>query len=192
VPTPAPAPAPRFFRTPGEFRRWLDKNHATAKELWVGYHKKHSGRGGMVYREALDEALCFGWIDGVVKTIDAASYMQRFSPRRPGSIWSNVNVRHIERLTAAGKMHTAGLAAFKARDPKKTGIYSFENRPKEFPPALEKHFQRNEKAWLFWTTLPPGYRRTLTWWVLSAKQTETRQKRLTKLIAESAAGRRIL
>lgn len=192
MPTSAPTPAPRFFRTPAEFRRWLEKNHATAKELWIGYYKKDSGRGGMVYREALDEALCFGWIDGVVKTIDATSYLQRFSPRRPGSIWSNVNVRHIERLKTAGKMHAAGLAAFETRDPKKTGIYSFENRPKEFPPALKKQFQRNEKAWNFWTALPPGYRRTLTWWVLSAKRPETQQKRLAKLIAESAAGRRIL
>lgn len=193
MPTPAPnsAPTPKFFRTAVEFRRWLEKNHATARELWVGYYKKASGRGGMVYREALDEALCFGWIDGITKSIDADSYMQRFSPRRPGSIWSNINVRHVERLKAAGKMHAAGLAAFAARDPKKTGIYSFENRPKEFPLALEKTFRRNKEAWAFWQAQPPGYRRLMTWWVLSGKLEETQQKRLTKLIAESAAGRRI-
>lgn len=182
---------PQFFRTADAFRRWLETHHATARELWIGYHKKGSDQGGMKYPEALDEALCFGWIDGIVKTIDGDSYMQRFTPRRPGSNWSNVNVRHIARLEAAGRMHASGRAAFAARDEKKTGVYSFENRPKVFPPARGKVFRANQKAWTFWQAQPPGYRRLLTWWVVSAKQEETRQRRLAKLIAESAAQRRI-
>lgn len=145
----------------------------------------------MSYPQALDEALCFGWIDGMVKTIDAASYMQRFTPRRPGSIWSNVNVRHVERLQSAGKMHAAGLAAFAGRDPKKTGVYSFENRPKTLPRALEKEFRAHKKAWAFWEAQPPGYRRLLTWFVMSAKQDATRARRFARLIAECAAGRRL-
>lgn len=146
----------------------------------------------MIYREALDEALCFGWIDGLVKTIDAQRYMQRFTPRKPGSIWSNVNVRHIARLQAAGKMRPAGLAAFAARDEKKTGIYSFENRPQRLTPALEKPFRANRSAWSFWEKQPPGYRRTMTWFVMSAKQPATRERRLVKLIAACAAHRRLL
>lgn len=188
---PAVAPSPTFFATAAEFRRWLEKNHATAKELWVGYYKKASGRSGMTYPEAVDEALCFGWIDGLTKTIDADSYMQRFTPRKPGSNWSNINVRHIARLKAAGKMHPTGLAAFAARDKKKTGVYAFENRPQAFPPAMEKVFRANKKAWTFWEAQPPGYRRILIWWVISAKQAETRDRRLAKLIAESAAGKRM-
>ncbi len=189
--TRPPAPAPTFFATPGEFRRWLEQHHATARELWVGYYKKSSGRGGMIYQEALDEALCFGWIDGLVRSLDAERYMQRFTPRQPASIWSNVNVRHIARLTAAGRMHAAGLAAYAARDPKKTGIYSFEQRPSRFPSAMLKAFRANASAWKFWTAQPPGYQRQMTWWVLSAKQAATRERRLARLIAASAAQRRI-
>lgn len=181
----------RFFRTPAAFRRWLEKNHATAKELWLGYYKKASGKGGMVYREALDEALCFGWIDGQAKSIDTDRYMQRFTPRRPGSNWSNLNIRHVARLKAAGRMRPAGLAAFAARQEKKTGVYSFENREKKFTAALEKKFRAHKQAWLFWKAQPPGYRRLLTWWVVSAKQEATRERRLQRLIAASAAKRRL-
>jgi uncharacterized protein YdeI (YjbR/CyaY-like superfamily) len=184
-------PAPKHFATPTAFRRWLERHHASERELWILFHKKASGKAGMTYREALDEALCFGWIDGRVKSIDGDSYMQRFTPRRPGSIWSNVNVRHIARLTAAGKMHPAGLTAFAARDEKKTGVYSFEKRPENFPADLEKIFRAKPTAWRFWQAQPPGYRRVITHWVISAKREETRQRRLTTLITESAAGRRI-
>jgi uncharacterized protein YdeI (YjbR/CyaY-like superfamily) len=180
-----------FFSSAAPFRRWLQKNYATAKEIWIGFYKKASGKGGMIYPQALDEALCFGWIDGLVKSIDAESYMQRFTPRRPGSIWSNINVGHVARLTAAGRMHNAGLAAFAARDARKTGVYAFENRPQEFPPEFTNLFRARKKAWNFWEAQPPGYRRVAIWWVVSAKQAETRERRLAKLIAASAAGRRL-
>lgn len=180
------APTPRFFETPAEFRRWLEKNHATAREIIVGFYKKDSGRGGMVYRDALDEALCFGWIDGVVRRIDDESYCQRFTPRKPGSIWSKINVGHVERLKSAGKMTPAGLAAFEARTAARTGVYSFENQPRELPPAAEKQFRKHAAAWKFWQEQPPGYRRQMIWWIVSAKQESTQQRRLEKLIESSA------
>ena len=180
------SPAPRFFKTPAEFRRWLGKHHATAREIIVGFHKKASGRGGMIYREALDEALCFGWIDGIVRRIDDDSYCQRFTPRKPGSIWSKVNVGHVERLKAAGSMTPAGLAAFEARQPHRTGIYSFENQPRDLPAQDEALFRRNATAWKFWQEQPAGYRRKATWWIVSAKQEITRRRRLEKLILKYA------
>ena len=180
------------FASAADFRGWLEKNHATATELVVGFFTKASGRGGLTYPEALDEALCFGWIDGVRRKPDADTYTVRFTPRRPGSIWSNVNARHVARLTAAGKMHAAGHTAFAARDAGKTGVYSFENRPQKFPAGLEKRFRAKRSAWKFWRQQPPGYRRTTIWWVVSAKQDETRKRRLAQLIALSLAGRRLL
>ena len=191
MPTAKAARTPTFFADPADFRRWLEKNHASATEFWVGYNKKASGRGGMTYAQALDEALCFGWIDGVVNTIDRDRYMQRFSPRKPGSIWSNINVRHVARLKAAGKMSAAGLAAFAARDPKKTGIYSFEQKNPKFSAAALQTFQASPKAWKFWEAQPPGYRRLITHWVTSAKQEATRERRLARLIAACIAQRRI-
>ena len=182
---------PQPFASAAEFRAWLERHHASAAELWILFYKKASGRGGLVYREALDEALCFGWIDGVLKSIDADCYMQRFTRRRPGSNWSNVNLRHIARLKAAGRMHPAGLAAFEARDTKKAPAYSFENRPEKFPLPLEKSFRTHRRAWTFWLAQPPSYRRTLIWWVVSAKQDATRERRLATVIAASAADRRV-
>ncbi len=191
LPRSTSAPRPKFFATPAAFRAWLEQNHAARTELWVGYYKKASGRGGMVYREALDEALCYGWIDGLVKSIDAGRYMQRFTPRRLGSIWSNINVAHVARLSAAGRMQPAGLAAFAARQASKTGIYAFEQRPEKFPATLEKIFRANRIAWIFWQTQPPGYRRTAIWWVISAKQEATRERRLARLISFCSAGKRL-
>ena len=137
---------PTCFASAAEFRRWLEKHHATAPELLVGFYNKASGKGGLTYAEAVDEVLCFGWIDGIIKKVDADSYTHRFTPRRPGSIWSNINVGHVTRLTKAGKMRPAGLKAFRARKTHKTGIYSFEQkqkpRPQKFPTALEKIFAR--------------------------------------------------
>ena len=182
---------PRFFPAPAAFRRWLEQHHSAANELWVGFYKKSSGRGGMVYAEAVDEALCFGWIDGLVKSIDSDSYMQRFTPRKPRSIWSKINVGHIARLTAAGRMTPAGLAAFEARTAAKTGVYSFEQEPQQFPAAFEKTFRANRRAWTFWTSQPPGYKRTALWWVISAKQASARERRLAQLIAVSADHRRL-
>jgi uncharacterized protein YdeI (YjbR/CyaY-like superfamily) len=180
------------FSSAANFRGWLERHHATVAALVVEFFTKASGRGGLTYPEALDEALCFGWIDGIRQKAAADTYTIRFTPRRRGSIWSNVNVRHVARLTAAGKMHAAGRRAFAARDARKTGLYSFENRPKKFPGALEKIFRAKPRAWKFWQAQPPGYQRLAIWWVISAKQAETRQRRLARLIALSVAGRRLV
>jgi uncharacterized protein YdeI (YjbR/CyaY-like superfamily) len=179
------------FANAADFRRWLEKNHAVATELWVGFYKKDSGRGGMTYPESVDEALCFGWIDGILKAVDTASYTHRFTPRKPGSTWSKINVGHVARLKAAGRMHASGLAAFAARTAAKTGIYSFEQRPQKLPAAFEKIFRAKKKAWTFWSAQPPGYQRVAIWWVISAKQETTRRRRLDQLIADSAARRRL-
>ena len=184
------------FASPAEFRRWLKRNHARARELTVGFHKKASGKGGLTYAEAVDELLCFGWIDGLVRRIDEHSYSHRITPRRPGSIWSNVNLRHVARLTAAGRMHAAGLAAFAARRREKTGVYLYEQTKaagalQKFPAGLARIFRANQKAWTNWQTQPPGYRRTAIRWVTSAQQPATRARRLAELIAVTAQGRRI-
>ncbi len=182
---------PRYFRTSGEFRKWLEKNHDKVDELWLGIYKKGATKKGITYREAVDVALCFGWIDGLTKSVDAASYMQRFTPRRAKSVWSAVNIKRVEQLKRAGLMHPAGEKVFAHRDPKRTGLYSFENQPQSLPPALEKRFRAKRKAWEFFQAQPPGYRRTAIWWVVSAKRDETKERRLQTLIEDSAAGRRI-
>ena len=180
-----------FFETPTEFRAWLEANHETATELWVGFHKKATGRPSMVWSEAVDQALCFGWIDGIRKRVNADSYANRFTPRKARSTWSNVNIEKVARLTEQGLMMPAGLRAFEGRDSANSGVYSFEQRPDVLPPAFEEQFQANADAWRFFQAQPPGYRRTATFWVLSAKREETRQKRLATLIEDSAHGRRI-
>lgn len=180
-----------FFKTPAEFRRWLSKHHAKETELLVGFYRKDTGLGGITYAEALDEALCFGWIDGIKKKRDEVSYTHRFTPRKPRSIWSNINVQHVERLTAAGRMMPAGIRAYEARDVERTGVYSFEKQDHAFDAALEKKFRANKRAWKFWEAQPPGYRRVSTHWVMSAKQAETRERRLAQLIADSASGVRL-
>jgi uncharacterized protein YdeI (YjbR/CyaY-like superfamily) len=179
------------FATAADFRRWLEKNHARAPELLLGLYKKSSGKGGLTYPEAVDELLCFGWIDGVKRRVDDEVYTHRITPRRPGSIWSLVNVRHVGRLTKAGRMHAAGKKAFVARREDKTGIYSFENRPQALPAAYEKIFHAKPEAWTFFMAQPPGYRRLAIYKIVSAKQEATRQRRLAQLIADSAQGRRI-
>lgn len=179
---------PRFFKSQSEFRTWLEKHHALEKELMVGFYKKNSGKASITYPEALEEALCFGWIDGVRKSLSDEAYVQRFSPRKPKSIWSNINVRHVERLKTLGRMAPAGLVAYALRDPKKTGIYSFENRPREFTPAFEKKFRSNKKAWQFFEQQPPSIKRVSIFFVMSAKQEETRQRRLAQLIELCAKG----
>ena len=179
---------PRFFRTQSEFRKWLERNHAKETELLVGFYKKGTGKASLTYPEALDEALCFGWIDGVRRSFGDDSYTIRFTPRKAKSIWSNVNVRHVERLKKEGRMAPAGLKAYELKDPKKTGIYAFENRPRELSPAYEKKFRANKKAWEFFEKQPPGYKRLMTYRVMEAKQEETRQRRLAQLIEASAKG----
>ena len=183
--------SPRFFRTSAAFREWLEKNHVRAAELWVGFYKKGSGRGGLTYPEAVDEALCFGWIDGVRKSFDAESYMNRFTPRRKGSIWSAANVKRFAELTDAQRMHPAGLKVFNERDPDKTNRYSFERETVQFSPAQLARFKKNRKAWQFFESQPPSYRKVATWWVVSAKQPATQDRRLAKLIGHSSAGARI-
>ena len=184
-------PAPVYFASAAGFRAWLEARPVDASDVLVGFHNKASGLGGMTYSEALDEALCQGWIDGVRRRVDDLNYSIRFSPRKSRSIWSLVNVRHAERLKAAGRMRPAGLRAFEARDEKRTGIYSFENRPNSFPTELEAVFRANPGAWAFWEKQPPGYRRTATWWVTSAAREETRLRRLGRLIGDSGKGNRL-
>ena len=181
----------RHFTDAAAFRRWLERNHGREKEIWVGFYRKDSGRGGLTYREALDQALCFGWIDGVRKKVDEATYVQRFSPRQRKSTWSLVNVRRVDELKALGLMAPAGLAAFEARDAARSGLYSFENRPRELPPAYARRFRADRAAWAFFRAQPPGYRRTAIWWIVSAKKEETRLKRLAVLMDDSARGRRL-
>jgi uncharacterized protein YdeI (YjbR/CyaY-like superfamily) len=182
---------PTFFKTPAELRRRFAKDHARLDELWVGFYKVASGKGGLTYQEALDEALCFGWIDGVTKSLGAESWMIRFSPRKARSTWSAVNIKRAGELRKAGRMKQAGLKAFEGRDRSKDKSYSYENALRALAPAYEKRFKANRKAWTFWEAQPPGYKRTASFWVMSAKKEETQLRRLATLIEDSAGGRRI-
>jgi len=180
----------RHFKTAAAFRAWLETHHATASELWVGFFKKQSGRGGLTYKEAVDQALCYGWIDGLARGIDEVSYAQRFTPRRARSNWSAINRRRVTELRESGLMTPAGLKAFAAHDGK-TAPYSFEQPPATLSSAYTRQFKAQPIAWKHFTSQPPGYQRLTTFWVMSAKKEETRLRRLTTLIADSAAGRRI-
>jgi uncharacterized protein YdeI (YjbR/CyaY-like superfamily) len=180
-----------FFENADAFRAWLEQNHDTAPEIWVGLRKKGSGLPSVTYKEAVDAALCYGWIDGLAKSIDKTSYRQRFTPRRKRSTWSSANIARVAELTRLGLMRPAGLGAFEARDPENTNRYSFEQGEVRFDDAQEQAFRANEKAWGFFQTQSPTYRKQALWWVVSAKKEETRQKRLSALIADSEAGRRI-
>ena len=179
---------PIFFKSPAEYRAWLEQHHESAKELWIGFWKKSTGKPSLTWQQCVDESLCFGWIDGIRKSIDADSYKQRVTPRRPTSIWSEINVRRVGELTAEGRMRPAGTAAFQKLD--RTRVYAYENFNKPLGPAEEAKLRKNRKAWAFFETLPPSHKRTITWWVMSAKQEATRQRRLETLIRDSAAGRR--
>jgi uncharacterized protein YdeI (YjbR/CyaY-like superfamily) len=181
---------PRFFATPAAFRRWLEKNHGKAKELWVGFHKVHTSKPSITWPQSVDAALCFGWIDGLRKGLGEDAYVIRFSPRRAQSIWSAVNIRRVAELREQGLMSQAGLAAFGRLDPKRTRVYSFENRNAAFDEETAKAFRSKKKAWAFFETQPPGYRRVATHWVMSAKRAETRQRRVADLIALSGKGER--
>src|SRR5438094_7309022 len=164
---------PVFFATPAAFRRWLDANHTTATELWVGFYKKGSDRPSITWPESVDEALCVGWIDGLRKSLDETSYKVRFTPRRATSIWSAVNTRRMAELLAAGRVRPAGVKAFEQRSEADTGVYSYEQRGSaRFDAAAEKQFRTHKKAWKYFQAQPPGYRRLVTWWVVSAKRPE--------------------
>jgi uncharacterized protein YdeI (YjbR/CyaY-like superfamily) len=183
---------PMFFATPGDLRTWFAERHADASNLAVGFYKKASGRPSITWPEAVDEALCVGWIDGVRRTIDEVSYQVRFTPRKPRSNWSAVNVARFEALDAAGLVTPAGRRAFEARAPERTGVYSYEQRQAAALDAeQEQEFRTVPGAWEFFTAQAPSYRKTITWWVVSAKRPETRAKRLAALIAESAQLRRL-
>lgn len=181
-----------FFATPAEFRAWLMEHHTSAKELWVGFYKKGSGRPSITWPEAVDEALCVGWIDGRRQSIDAESYRIRFTPRRPQSIWSTVNIARVAELTAQGRMQPAGLAAFAQRSEARSGVYSHEQQQEQtLSPVDEERFRANPAAWAFFEAQPPSYRHRALHWVFSAKQEATRQKRFATLIEDSANGQRI-
>ena len=177
---------PRAFASVSAFRAWLEKNHDARRELLVRCYKNHARDRGMTYFEALDEALCFGWIDGVRRSVDRDTFSVRFSPRKARSQWSLVNTRRAEKLLAAGRMQPAGLAAFEARNPKSSRLSSFESRPAELAPALAKRLRGHERAWAFFQAQPPWYRRTAAFWVMSAKREETRDKRFSVLLGSSA------
>lgn len=182
----------RFFATPDEFRAWLEKNHATEKELFVGFYKRGSGKPSLTWPESVDAALCYGWIDGVRNAIDELSYRIRFTPRKPTSTWSAINVKRVAELKELGLMRLAGIKAFEVRKGDKTGIYAYEQRNNaKLPPAYEKKFRANKKAWAFFQSQPPWYQRTASYRVISAKQEATREKRLAQLIRDSEAGQPI-
>ena len=183
---------PRFFKTPAAFRKWLSANHAKSKELWVGFYKKSSGKPSITWPESVDEALCFGWIDGLRKKVDEESYTIRFTPRKPSSTWSAVNIRNVGRLLKENRMQPAGLKAYQARKENRSGIYSYEQRSPELIEPYAGKLKRNKAAWKFFQAQPPGYRKTMNWWIVSAKQEDTRLKRLDKLIEESEQGRRMI
>ena len=179
---------PRFFKTPRAFRAWLEKNHEKADELWVGYYKKATGKPSITWPESVDAALCYGWIDGVRKSLGADSYMIRFTPRREGSIWSAVNLESAKRLIEAGEMRPGGMAAYERRREDRSRVYSFEQGDVALTPELEQRLRADRKAWAYWQKQAPGYRRTVTWWIMSAKREETRIRRLDTLVADSAQG----
>jgi uncharacterized protein YdeI (YjbR/CyaY-like superfamily) len=188
------AAKPRYFAKPADFRRWLEANHIEAGELWVGFHKVHTGSPSITWPQSVDQALCFGWIDGVRRSLGEDAYAIRFTPRKPTSIWSNVNTRRAAELTKAGLMAPAGRAAFGRRDAKRAGIYAFEDgnaKTFAFDALFEKQFRARRRAWKFFEAQPPGYRRVVTKWVMSAKREETRAKRLAQLIADSVNAERL-
>jgi uncharacterized protein YdeI (YjbR/CyaY-like superfamily) len=180
-----------YFRSPAAFRKWLAAHHATAAELWVGFHKKSSGIPSLTWPESVDEALSVGWIDGIRKTIDAERYTIRFTPRRRGSIWSAINIRRVKALTRERRMRPAGLEAYRARRENKSGIYSYEQRRDRLEEPYAGMLKKHDAAWAFFEAQPPSYRKAVGWWIVSARQEETRLSRLAALIDASARGKRL-
>jgi uncharacterized protein YdeI (YjbR/CyaY-like superfamily) len=182
---------PKFFRTAADFRTWLHRHHGTAAELLVGFYKRSCGKPGITWPESVDEALCYGWIDGIRKRVDETSYTIRFTPRRAGSIWSAVNTRRARALAAQQRMTPAGLQAFAARRPNRSGRYSYEQRPQELTAPYARMLARNAAARKFFLGQIPSYRRAATWWVLSARTEATRLRRAQTLVELSAKARLI-
>jgi uncharacterized protein YdeI (YjbR/CyaY-like superfamily) len=186
----ASSPQPVIFERAADFRAWLEANHASARELWVGYYKKGAGKTSMTYAEAVEEALCFGWIDGLTKSF-GEFYANRFTPRRKGSNWSAINIARMAGLERAGRLHPAGRDAFEQRDRRRDAVYSYENPARQLLPEMERRLRANDAAWRYWQSETPSYRRGAAAWVLDAKRETTREKRLAELISDSAASLRI-
>lgn len=182
---------PKYFFSEKELFAWFEKHHAKLDELWIGFTKPKVKKQAQGYKIVLDAALCHGWIDGVRKSIDEEFWVIRFTPRKKGSIWSAVNIKRMDELIAEGKVHESGLHTYRNRDPKKAGLYSFENKPKKLTAEFEKLFRANKKAWKWFNESAPSYKRTAIFLVMSAKQEETQMRRLKRLIADSAAGRKL-
>ena len=182
---------PTFFDGPEGLRAWLAENHASASELWIGFHKKGSGKGGITYPQALDEALCMGWIDAVRKNISADDWMIRFTPRQAKSHWSKVNIRRAAELIAEGRMKPRGLEVYRSRTEERSGRYAYENMPKALSRKYQQKLRANAKAWSWFAEQAPYYRKVCTYWVMTAKKEETRERRLASLIACSAKGSRV-
>jgi uncharacterized protein YdeI (YjbR/CyaY-like superfamily) len=185
-------PKPQFFPTLATWRAWLEAHHADTQEFWVGFYKRDSGRPSITWAESVDGALCFGWIDGVRKSIDEVSYKIRFTPRKPRSVWSAINIKRVGELRELKLMHPAGLAAFEKRNSERSAIYSYEQRKTaKLPTGYERKFRANAAAWKFFRSQPPWYQRTSTYWVISAKKEATRVSRLSRLISDSSRGKAI-
>jgi len=183
--------SPVFFKDAAEFRKWLEENHQAEKEITVGYYKVETGKPSMNWSESVDEALCFGWIDGIRKSVNGESYCIRFTPRNPKSRWSAVNIKKVEEMIRLGKMTPAGLAAYEKRSEVRSGIYSYENKPEQFSSKLEARFRENKTAWEFFSGQSTSYKKTVMYYVMDAKQEATRFSRLDKLIVASTAGKRL-
>ncbi|MCI4352659.1 MAG: YdeI/OmpD-associated family protein [Thermoplasmata archaeon] len=184
-------PPARFFARRALLRAWFERNHARRDELWIGYYKKGSGKTGVSYVEAVEEALCFGWVDGQVRSLDNRTYANRYTPRRRGSRWSRINVAKVEELFRLGRMHPSGLRTFEEGTPGPRAGYAFEDRPKKLPAPFRREFQSVGAAWKFFQAQPPYYRRVAIYWIMAAVREDTRRRRLQSLIGESGRGRRI-
>lgn len=181
----------RFFATPADLRAWFDEHHTIERELWVGFHKRASGKPSVTWSESVDEALCVGWIDGIRKRIDDGTYKIRFTPRKPTSTWSKINMDKVAALNKADRMRPAGLRAYEARRPNKVGIYAYEQRSPQLEEPYRSLLKKNKAAWEFFEAQPPSYRKVMGWYIHSAKKEETRLARLRKLEAASARGKRL-
>lgn len=180
-----------FFEAPAQLRAWFEANHETATELWLGYHRKRTGKPSVTWQDVVDQELCFGWIDSVRYSLGEDRSAQRITPRRKASIWSAVNIRRFQELEGAGLVHPAGRAAFAKRDEARSRVYSYENRPQGLDEASEKEFRMHRTAWRFFDAQAPSYKRTAAYWILSARQEQTRKRRLTLLIEHSQNGERL-
>jgi uncharacterized protein YdeI (YjbR/CyaY-like superfamily) len=182
---------PVFFPKPSDFRKWLERNHLKEKELIVGFYKVNSGKPSLTWSESVDQALCFGWIDGIRRSIDEESYCIRFTPRKPKSIWSAINIKKMAELKEKGLLKPSGIAAFEKREAKRSAIYSYEKSPSVFSEKFENQLRSNKKADKFFKALPPSFRNVCIHWVMSAKQEKTRISRMERLITASEAGKKI-